>query len=98
MEIYNKENLKEMGYIYSGLLHVLKLNMKNPYPNAEMLPYKSIFLILPEAMVLGLPKELNDRVKKFMIDFFTKDVDNLMRCLVPEELRKWWFEGFDNYK
>lgn len=98
MEIYNKENVIEMGYIYNGLLHVLNKKGNNPYPNAEMWPYKSIVMVLPRAMSLGIPKELNDRIAKCLDAFSPDDVDHLMHDPVPMEFRSWWFYGFDKYK
>ena len=95
---YSAEILRELGYCYNALLHILNKAGNNPYPNAEIFPVKYFVMLLPRAMTIGIPSELNDRIALMMSFLDVNDWESSMNIPVPMEMRMYFFAGMMDYK
>ncbi len=83
--VYTKETARLMGEVYVGLLHVMNKRGHDPYPDSYRLPFKYIMMLLPRAMSLGIPKDLDKKIMELMDYFDPSDVEVLMRQSMPNE-------------
>ena len=89
----NNELMKELGTCYKELLKIINRNEfdgrepHNPYPNADIFPTKYFTMILPQAMRIGIPDELNDRIGVLMNFVDPEDWAESMSRPCPAEAR-----------
>ncbi len=95
----NKELMKELGSCYQALLKVMNHNQfngrepHNPYPNADIFPTRYFTMILPRAMSIGIPDELNERIANLMNFIDEEDWAESMSKPCPAEARMFFDIG-----
>ena len=95
----NNELMKELGSCYKELLKVMNHNQfngrepHNPYPNADIFPTKYFTMILPRAMSIGIPDELNERIGVLMDFVDPEDWAESMSRPCPAEARMYFDIG-----
>lgn len=95
----NNELMKELGACYKELLKIMNRNEfngrepHNPYPNADIFPTKYFTMILPQAMRIGIPDQLNDRIGVLMNFVDPEDWAKSMNLPCPAESRMFFNMG-----
>lgn len=92
--MYNKEMLELAGEVYHKLLFVINKGKHDPFPNSEILPIKSLIMVIPKAMPIGIPDSLNRKIAELMDMIKVEDMDYFMKTPTPMELRSWWWVGW----
>ena len=93
------ELLKELGSCYQALINTLHKHNKttriphNPYPNCDIFPIKYFTIVLHKAMSCGIPKELNNRIARFMNFIDSEDWTECMNKPCPVENRMYFLMG-----
>ncbi len=94
---YNHKSVHEMGYIYNALLHTINKNGDDPYPRAEVFPFQGVILMLTQASTTGIPRELEERIKQFIGQYSSNDIEYLMNTPCPIKYRNNWIVGYYEY-
>lgn len=95
----NNELMKELGACYRELLKIMNRNEfnkrepHNPYPNADIFPTKYFTMILPRAMQIGIPDDLNNRIRVLMNFVDPEDWAKSMGLPCPAEARMFFNMG-----
>lgn len=95
----NNELMKELGACYRELLNVMNRNQfngrepHNPYPDADIFPTKFFTMILPQAMRVGIPDVLNERIAVLMSFVDPEDWADSMSRPCPAEARMFFDIG-----
>ncbi len=89
-KIYNKEFLLELGSCYASLLKVLSRIGKNPFPDAEVFPVKCFTLVYKKAMHLGVPEELDSRIRALMDSVTVEAWEAAFNEPCPTRERSWF--------
>lgn len=86
---YTREIAERLGGAYQGILEVMSKKRKivhDPYPDSSYIfPMRCLMMLLPRAMSLGVPDELNDKIMVLMNSITLEDMDRLMRQPMPQE-------------
>lgn len=78
---------------------VLNKQGHNPYPDAYMIyPYKCLIMLLPRAMSMGIPEELNKVISDLMKMIDIEDSDELLKTKMPNEFVLAFERGFMDFK
>lgn len=87
-KMYTAEMVKLLGEVYYELLGVMNKKHHDPYWQiSDRYPMKCLVMILPRAMSLGIPKELNEKIGKIMdMISSTEEMNELMTKQMPMEL------------
>ena len=89
LDCYDKNMLKELGYLYAELLKIVSANKKlkpyqvNPYRCAEIFPTKYFTILHNTAARVGIPKNLCDRIALFFDHIDPDDWAKSMDIPVP---------------
>ncbi len=98
-ELYTIEMANLLGKCYHGVLYTLNKQGHNPYPDAYMMyPYKCLMMLLPRAMSMGIPEELNNAISKLMNMIDVEDSDELLKAKMPNEFVLAFDRGFMDFK
>lgn len=89
----NNELMKELGACYKELLKSMNQNANNPYPNVDIFPTKYFTMILPQAMKIGIPDSLNERIGILMDLVDPEDWADSMSRPCPAEARMFFDIG-----
>lgn len=97
--IYTTKNMYMMGNLYYNLLRIMNKNVKDPYSQtSDIFPFRSILMVLPRTISVGIPEDINNKVAELMDMFDPDDIEKLITTQTPLELRPCWHNGyFDAY-
>ena len=98
LNCYDKNMLKELGYIYRKLLKVINKEGKNPYLSAEAFPTKYFTMLYNTAAGIGIPEELNDRIALFFDRVDPDDWAKSMDIPLPTEKRQYFLMPLYGYE
>ena len=85
-EIYTHEMAALLGEVYNGILKVMNKKGHDPYWTiSDKYPFKCLIMLLPRAISLKIPPELDVKIEKLMDMVDVKDMDKLMRAPMPME-------------
>ncbi len=95
----NPETAYEMGYVYNGLIYATNGGKHDPYPHADITPFKYIVLMHLKATRCGrIDDDLQQRLLYLMDVLDSNDMDEMMHAPSPMELRQYWQRGYLDYK
>lgn len=97
LSIYNPMVIKEMGYIYKGLLYVLNERGNDPFGNSEILPWKYFVMVHMRCPSGKIPDDLSKRIAELTETINVEDNAMMMSVPVPMEMRAYWYEGMSRY-
>lgn len=92
--VYTAEMVELLGEAYYELLGVMNKNHHDPYGAiSDRWPVKCLVMILPKAMTLGIPNELNEKIRKIMNMIDVEDMQKMMTSPMPGEYFLAWEKG-----
>lgn len=83
LSCYDKDVLKELGACYGELLRAMNPKGRNPYPYADIFPTKYFTMVHKQAVQLGLPESLEQRIGLLMNHINPDDWCKSMYIPVP---------------
>ena len=89
----NNELMRELGECYKELLKIMNKSAHNPYPSADIFPTKYFTMLLPQAMRIGIPERLNERIGILMDFVDPEDWADSMSRPCPAESRMFFDLG-----
>lgn len=93
-DVYTVEMVELLGEVYYELLGVMNKDHHDPYGAiSNKLPMKCLVMILPKAMTLGIPNELNEKIGKVMNMIDMEDMQKMMTSPMPREYFLAWERG-----
>ena len=84
--IYTHELAELLGDAYNDVLKVMDQKGHDPYDTmSERFPLKCLIMLLPRAMVLGVPKELDKKIENLMNMLNLEDISKMINAPMPME-------------
>lgn len=93
---YDKDILKELGYLYDELVKIS--GGHNPYPYADVFPTKYFTMLHNSAVRIGIPDSLSERIAIFMEHVDPEDWAMSMEIPVPMSKRQYFILASFNKK
>lgn len=85
---YDKDMLKELGFLYNELVKIS--GGHNPYPYADVFPIKYFTMLHSSAVRIGIPNSLSERIAIFMAHVDPEDWAKSMEIPVPMSKRQYF--------
>ena len=93
---YDKDMLKELGYLYDELVKIS--GGRNPYPYADVFPTKYFTMLHNSVARIGIPDALSERISIFMDHVDPEDWAESMGIPVPMSKRQYFLLSSFNKK
>ena len=88
LSCYDRDSLKELGYLYGELVKVI--GGHNPYPCADAFPTKYFTMLYAKAAHMRIPPALEERIALFMDRIDPDDWAKSMEIPVPMSKRQYF--------